>query len=344
MRYVNIDQIEPGQVLGKTIFSGNGNVLLANNVQLTVYMISTLRRIGVTTVYIKDARFEDVEIVDVVSEETKQIVIKQMSDSFEAIRSGKEFSSKNVSASIDSLLEEILHNKEVLLQLSDIRTEDNQAYVHALNVCTISIMIGMNLDLNYTQLKELAIGALFHDIGKVGRNKEEEEMNGKNHHSWRGFEILKNKREYSLMIAHVAFQHHEAVDGTGIPRGLSSDQIHLYAKIIAVANVYDNLLSDFSTGKNYLPHEASEKIMSLVGTQLDYDITLHFLKTVSIYPTGTSVKLTNRETAVVVGQHRGLPSRPIVRIVSNGQSEGEWDVKELDLAQHPTLFIEKVLN
>ncbi|MFC6553957.1 HD domain-containing protein [Cohnella cellulosilytica] len=66
------------------------------------------------------------------------------------------------------------------------------------------------------QLKELAMGALLHDIGKLGAPEVQE---GRMHHSWRGFDLLKNKREYSLLIAHVAFQHHEAIDGSGAPRG-----------------------------------------------------------------------------------------------------------------------------
>ena len=63
MRYVPIDAVEPGQFLGKTIFSGNGSILLSENVQLTVYMINTLKRIGVTMLYIKDENFDDVDIL-----------------------------------------------------------------------------------------------------------------------------------------------------------------------------------------------------------------------------------------------------------------------------------------
>jgi HD-GYP domain-containing protein (c-di-GMP phosphodiesterase class II) len=343
MKYVHIDQIEQGQVLGKTIFSSNGNVLLSAGTQLTVYMISTLRRIGVSHIYIKDPHFDDIQIEDVISEETKRSVIKNMSESFEAIRSGKDFSTRNVSVTIDGLLDEVMRNKEVLVQLTDIRTEDNAKYVHALNVCLMSILIGINMNLNAIQLKELAIGALLHDIGKVGI-KEEDGKDPKKHHTWRGFEILKNKREFSLLIAHVALQHHEAVDGSGIPRGLEGDKIHLYAKIIAAANTFDNMLYDLSEGRKLLPHEACEKLMTLAGRKLDQHVLVHFLKTISIYPTGSSVKLSNRETGVVVGQHRGLPGRPIVRVVTGGEGDGELEVKEIDLAKHTTLFVEVVLD
>lgn len=342
MRYYNIDQIEPGQILGKSIFTANGQVLLAEGVQLTVYMISTMKRLGVTAIYIKESDYDDIVIEDVVSEETKRQVMKQMSTTFEAIRSGKPFSTKQISVSINSLLDEVLQNSSVLLQLSDIRTEDNEAYVHSINVCTMAILVGIGMGLNTVQLKELAIGALFHDIGKIGQDGDGKDP--KHHHTWRGFEVLKSKREFSLLSAHTALQHHEAVDGTGEPRKLSSEEIHLYAKIVAAVNTYDNLLSPLTASEQLLPHEAAEKMMALVGTKLDHDVVIAFLKTVSIYPTGSSVKLSNRQTGVVVGQHKGLPSRPIIRVMYKEQQDGEYDVQEIDLAEHPTLFIESTLN
>ncbi|MFD2615109.1 HD-GYP domain-containing protein [Paenibacillus gansuensis] len=341
MRYISVETVEPGDLLGKTIYSSNGTVLLSEGVQLTVFMINTLKRIGVTMVYIKDEHFEDIEIEDILSEETKRAVMKQMSDTMDALRSGKDFSTKAVSQSVDSLLDDIMKNRDLLVHLSDIRTQDNEMYVHALNVCMMSVLMGLHRNLNVIQLKELAIGALLHDVGKVGAyDDESEEM--RKHHTWRGFEILKNKREYNLLIAHVAFQHHETEDGLGVPRQVGADSIHVYAKIVAVANTYDNLLfNEKLAGRRLLPHEACEHMMAMAGTKLDREIVIDFLRTVSVYPTGTSVKLTTRETGVVVGQHRGLPGRPVVRVVRG--TEDDFEVKEIDLARQTTVFIDSVI-
>lgn len=340
MKYVSLDSVEPGQYLGRTIFAGNGAVLLAEGVQLTVYMINTLRRIGVSMLYIQDPLFEDAVYEDPVSEENKRLVMHRMGETLEAIRSGKDFSGRAVSVSIDKLLEDISHNQEVLLQLADIRTHDNAQFVHALNVATISALIGVNMGLNQVQLKELAIGALLHDIGKVESITDDTSTDLKRHHTWRGFELLKLKREFSLLIAHVAFQHHERPDGLGLPRGLADDQIHLYAKIVTVANTFDNLL--YKDGKpQVLPHEACEVMMAMAGRELDHEALLQFTRIISIYPTGISVRLSTKETGVVVGQHRGLPGRPIVRIVRQ-EFDGEVEVKEVDLSKHTTLFIESV--
>ncbi|WP_027085885.1 HD-GYP domain-containing protein [Cohnella panacarvi] len=339
MKFVDIESVEPGQILGRTIFSSNGTVLLSAGVQLTVYMISTLKRLGVTVVYLDDPQFRDITQEEVLSEETKRVVVAQMSETFEALRSGKEFSTKAISQTVDSMLDEVLRNQTVLVQLGDIRTADNARFLHAMNVCMMASLIGLNMGLNMIQLKELAIGALLHDIGKVGAPEVQE---GRTHHAWRGFELLKMKREYSLLTAHVAFQHHEFVNGEGQPRKLSGDEIHLYAKITAVVNKYDNLIFGSNGEPPVQPHVACEVLNAMSGTELDHEVLVQFMKIVSVYPNGVSVRLSNKQTGVVVKQHRGLPSRPVVRVIN--KEDNDAVAKEIDLALQTTIFIDEVLK
>lgn len=348
MRFISVEDIETGQHLGKTVYSANGTVLLSAGVQLTVYMINTLKRIGVTMLYIKDPRFEDVQVEDVLSESTKQAVFQEMNGTLEAVRSGKEWSTRKISSNMDTLLNDVLNHKEVLLQITDIRTADNASYLHALNVCLLSTMMGLNMGLNYSQLKDLAIGALLHDIGKSIPLPEEltdNELNNKYHHTWQGYELLKQKREFNILIAHIALQHHERLDGTGIPRGLHSESIHLFAKIVAVANRYDNLIGggggDGTIRRALLPHEAVEQLMASSEKDLDHEVLVEFKRIISVYPNGTGVRLSTKETGVVVRQHRGLPGRPVVR-VARGTGD-EMNIKEVDLARETTVFIDAVL-
>lgn len=340
MKFVDVESVEPGQVLGRTIFSSNGMVLLSAGVQLTVYMISTLKRLGVTVVYLDDPNYRDIEHEDVLSEETKRVVIGQMSETFEALRSGKPFNTKAISQSVDTLLDDVMRNQNLLVQLGDIRTADNAMFLHAMNVCMMASLLGLNMGLNMLQLKELAIGALLHDIGKLDAPEVQE---GRTHHAWRGFEIMKTKREYSLLSAHVAFQHHEHVDGTGQPRGLTSEEIHPFAKITAVANLYDNLVFGAGGEPPLQPHVAIEKLNALSGTALDHETLVQFMRIVSVYPNGVSVRLSNKLVGVVVGQHRGLPGRPVVRVIDK-EDDSAVEAQEIDLSQQTTLFIEEVLR
>ncbi|MGO4532216.1 HD domain-containing phosphohydrolase [Paenibacillus sp. 2TAF8] len=341
MKYVNVESVEAGEILGKTVYSSNGTVLLSAGVELTVFMVNTLKRIGVTTLYIQDEAFKDVDTEDILDEATKRAIINEMSVTLEAVRSGKDWSPKKVALSIDKLLNDVLNGRELLVQLTDIRTQDNAQYVHAMNVCLLSSVIGLNMGLNYNQLKDLAVGALLHDIGKVGETPGTM-PSSKLHHTWRGFEVIKNKREFSLLVAHTALQHHEHEDGSGVPRGIRGKDIHLFAKIVSAANIYDNLINGLS-GSSMLPHEACEEMMAMSGTKLDRDILIEFNKSVSVYPNGTAVRLSTKETGVIVRQHRGLPGRPIIR-VARGSTRYSLDVVEIDLAKQTTVFIEGVLS
>jgi HD-GYP domain-containing protein (c-di-GMP phosphodiesterase class II) len=327
--------------------------LLNAGVQLTVGMLATLRRLGVTMLFIRDEMFQDVVIEEVVSEETRREALVQFATAIQHVQGSGDFNTKLVHQSANSIIDEIMKNRNVLVSLSDIRTVDNRAFLHAINVCILSVVIGNNMGLGRQQLTDLAIGAMFHDIGKVelpeGLHREEESelpdgLRSDEQHTWRGYKRLRRKNEVSIVAAHVALQHHEHLDGSGFPRGLSGNEIHPLAKIVAVANVFDNLIAGDETRRPMLPHEATEYLMSEAGKKFDHEVVIQFLRSVAVYPTGVSVKLDSGEVGMVVGQHKGLPSRPVIRVFI--REGGEWETheaKEIDLARHTTKFIQRVL-
>lgn len=351
MKYAMLDNVKQGDKLGKSIYTGDGRVLLEEGVVLTIGLISRLRQMGVSAIYLKDDRLDDVEIEEVVTETTRREVIQTFAESVQYIQnSKKEFDLKGISKSTEKIIEEILQNQNVLISLTDIRTNDNALFVHSTNVCIMSVLIGIKLGLSRNEIKDLGMGALLHDIGKIiDPNKLETKAvkapNETNDHTWVGFNYLRRKHEISTVAAHVALGHHENVNGTGYPRKITGDQIPLFAKIVAVANFYDNLVSP-SEGTNALkPHEACERILGLTNIYFDHQVVWEFLRTIAFYPTGRQVKLTTGETGVIVGQNHGLPQRPIVRVfdVYNRSKFDDYDVKEIDLSKQTTIFITKVL-
>ncbi|WP_048602721.1 HD-GYP domain-containing protein [Rubeoparvulum massiliense] len=346
MRYVSLEMVEPGDQLGKSIFSNDGRALLNQGVQLTVGMINQLRRVGVTMLYIQDERFEDIKLEDMVAEETRRETLTSMGEVVQCVQQGQDFNANRIMEQVRKIIDQIVVNKKFLMDIHDIRTVDNHLFLHSLNVCMMSLLIGAHLQLSQHQLEELAIGALFHDLGKLIVEESEEErkvsMTNTQDHTWKGFNILKKKHELSLLSAHVALQHHEFLDGSGYPRGLSGDEIHEFARIVAVTNLYDNLISPFDGERPYAPYEAAEILMGYAEKKLDYEIVWQFLRSVAIYPTGSSLKLSNGKVGVVVDQHLGLPARPVVRIISSSEDE-EVEIEEIDLSKQTTIMIEKML-
>lgn len=345
MKYTSIERVQQGDKLGKHIFASDGRILLNEGVQLTIGLLSKLRRMGVNAVYLKDDRLNDVVIEEVVSETTKREAVETLSEAFQFIQSGKNFDSQEVSSTASKLIEEILANKDVLVNLTDIRTNDNHLFVHSVNVCIISVIVAIQLGLEPKRIQELAIGALLHDIGKIIPDETtQEELH--NDHTWKGFNFLRKSKEISTLSAHVALTHHEHIDGSGHPRKLKGDDIHFFAKIVAVANYYDNLISSVTANGHLPPHEACERIMGLTNISFDHNIVWRFLRCIAFYPTGSQVKLSTGETGVVVSQHRGLPQRPIIRIFKLDQGTyggDDFQMKEVDLAKETTIFIKEAM-
>lgn len=211
------------------------------------------------------------------------------------------------------------------------------------------MIIGINYKLSKEKLQELAVGALLHDIGVTGLPEEIVNRKGilspteaksfQNHCSL-GFDILRKKHNFSLLSSHVALQHHERVDGTGYPRGLTSNEILPYAKIVSICNIYNNLLNN--QHERLMPHEAYEVILGLAGRYFDLETVTHFIKNVAIYPTGICVRLNTGEVGVVVDQNLESPQRPIVRVLSG--AEKAKVLKEYDLLKEMTVFIQEVIR
>lgn len=351
MKYVSIDQVVQGDHLAKPIYSSDGRILLEENVYLTIGLISKLRELGITTIYIKDELLEqldlEIEEEEVITDETKREAVATLASGFQYIQAGEsEFRLKAVSNVAGSIIDDVLRNQEVLVSLTDIRTEDNELFLHSIQVCVLSVLIGIKLHLDRSKLRDLAIGALLHDIGKIVEDDDDKKGEYDNDHTWKGFNFMRRNPEMSNLSSVVMLQHHEHVDGTGYPRGIKADDIHLNAKITAVANMYDNYITkeDDESGRVLYPYEACEKIMALTNLHFDHDVVWSFLRSVAFYPNGSHVKLTTGETGIVVGQNKGLPQRPVVRLMKTSYQIDQVVVKEIDLAKETTVFIDKIIS
>lgn len=110
-------------------------------------------------------------------------------------------------------------------------------------------------------------------------------------HTEIGFQILKEEPNIPLLAAHCALQHHERIDGSGYPRGLTGPQIHEYAKWLGVADSYDAMTSNRVYKKAMLPHQAVEALYVGSGTLYEQKHLELFRDRVAIYPLGLTVKL-----------------------------------------------------
>lgn len=347
------DQLQPGMVVARNVFSANGTLLLAHDVILDDNLIARLGNLKIDSVYVRHPLC-DVEPVEIMHEKTRVETIRMTKKAFENFRGSQVIQVAGLQNIVRKIIEDAMGNHQALIHLTDIRTHDDYTFAHSINVCLISVMIGLKMRLKEQELFDLAMGAILHDLGKMLvpsaiLNKpaalspaEWEEMRV---HADKGFEILRKQGAVSLVSAHVAYQHHENYDGSGYSRGLRGQDIHRYARIVAVADIYDAVTSDRPYRRAYLPHEAYEIIAASRGTKLDPKVTDVFLENVALYPVGSTVLLDTGEVGVVLNAHPKLQARPVVKVVVDAAG-APWvgPEKVIDLTRELTRFITKVFR
>lgn len=333
MKYIQTQNLKSGMILASTIYDNKGNVLLKCNTLLKNNYINKIRNLGYDGIYV----YEDNGIKDkmsIISEETRIKTINNL----------KKYNIDECLFMANEIVEEIQSQKDIVVEMINLSSYDNYTYVHSVNVDVLSVIIGIGLGLKNEELKNLSTAALLHDIGKSCIdsdiiNKPEkltpEEYEEVKKHSFYGYNMMKSNPCISATVKNAIYSHHENEDGSGYPRGLKGDNIHLFAKIIHIADVYDALTAKRVYKEAMNPAEAIEYLMANAGKQFDLDIVNVFLKYVAPYPVGVTVMLSNGEKAIVVQNNKKMLSRPIVMT---------RDGKLIDLLIAKNITIKKLYN
>ncbi|EKE04527.1 MAG: hypothetical protein ACD_20C00052G0002 [uncultured bacterium] len=156
-------------------------------------------------------------------------------------------------ATRDIIVEEVGSNIEKIECISQLRIFDEYTFSHTINVSSMSTALGIVLGFNETDISDLALGALLHDIGKMEVPKDILNKPGKldpdefqymRSHSLLGYQYIKKKMGYDDKVAQVALEHQERYGGGGYPNGLKGKEISLFSQVTAIADVYDALISN----------------------------------------------------------------------------------------------------
>ncbi|MGM1047907.1 MAG: HD-GYP domain-containing protein [Bacillota bacterium] len=354
MRLIPVNLLKPGMVLGKKIYNSDGLILLAEGVKLTDGLIRRLGGLDLSYIYIEDAKTEDIVIPELLSQQTKLEAIRSIRTGFKNLEERPTMKGsflhlgKTFSGMMETIMDEISAVDESMVLLTDMNTNDFNLYQHSLNVCLYSMVLGISYGYSREEIRVLGLGALLHDIGKTrippgliqkpGRLTDEE-FREVQKHTEIGFKILKDEPNIPLISAHCALQHHERLDGSGYPRGLTGPETHEYAKWIAITDSYDAMTTHRVYKPAMLPHQAVEVMYAGSGTLYEQSFLAIFRDRVAIYPPGMTVQLSTGETGVVSKIHSEVPHRPVVRILNNAAGEELRQLYEIDLSESLAVMI-----
>lgn len=352
MRRLPLAALEPGMIVARTVSATNGRPLLIQNTPLTQAYIHRLQVLGIGSVWIKDG-LADVDIPQIISDKVLTAVSISLSDTINRMTAGKTINVPNLKKSVSLLIEDILFNRNMLIQLEDIHTYNDYLLFHSINVAVFSIMTGMTLGYTEGNLADLGIGALLHDIGmifidpaitkKPGNLTASEQEEVMKHPDY-GFNILRTNREIPITAAHVAYQHHERLDGGGYPRQLAGKQILEYGQIAAVADTFDAVVADRPYRKGYSTPEGVLILKKLSNTFFHPDIVDAFTANIAIFPVGSLLHLNTGHIAVVTSVTKLNSSRPVVNVICDDGGNLLQPPFEIDLAKTDEVKIVGRLN
>ncbi|MBP2643782.1 MAG: rpfG 14 [Firmicutes bacterium] len=344
-----ICDIQPGMILGRPLYSDDGQVLLSENTTLTVPLIQRLSEVGFATLYIKEPIVDEEEnVLSLLSEQrifsqAHAQILQVLEDIFEKVRRFQEVPIEDIEKIADESVNRLVKEAGIIRHLNDLKSTDDYTFVHSLNVGILSGVIGKWMGYTGKRLKDLIMTGLLHDIGKTQIPLEilnkpgrltEEEMNIMQEHATLGFEMVKKTGAPKDILLGI-WQHHERLNGEGYPFQLTDDEICPYARIVAVADMYDAMTSDRVYRQATNLFKAIEEVFSQMFGKLDPEVTTTFLYHLKDSLVGYIVRLSDGSEARVIHLDRDRALRPIVKL-----SDGRY----IDLEARHDLVISEVIS
>lgn len=342
MRKIPINLLQPGMRVGQVLYNSLGQLLINKGTLLTEKLIARLRMAGIPSIYVENDFLSNVEIVDVITGEVREKAKRQVRELLhETSVSGcgcAIIRLADITRTVEQIIDQLFGNPGLMVNLVDIRAIDDYTFGHSVNVCVLSLLTGITMGYDRAELLALGIGALLHDIGKAKIPDQiltkpgkltQEEFEIIREHPVFGYKMLLNMPGVSTDSAHIAHEHHERYQGQGYPRGIKKKEIHDFAVICGIADVFDALTSDRVYRKAYPIHEAYELLSGSGNFLFDYQIVEAFLQNIAAYPLGTTVRLSSGQIGVVAETKRGLSIYPRVRVFldSNGSGIEPYDIE-----------------
>lgn len=330
MRLVEFEDLAPGMVIADDFYGINGGILAKKGTTINQNYIKSLSHYEIPFLYVLDSHSDDIKVNCSITSYTRNEATQNLKALYTAISNSQKHlyhqALQKCLTSIDRLTEDIIGEKIDLYDVFDIKMIDNYRYQQPVNVTIIALIIGKSLNLSSLDMYHLACGAFFHDIGYMFVPESVLNKDGKltpaeitlvQTHAEEGYRFAKDEFNLPMKSYLAILQHHERYDGKGYPMGKSGDDISMYARIVAIADVFDALSSHRRQRGALSPTQAYKMIIEGAGKNFDPTLVKSFIDRVSPYPVGYTLKLPDGRIGVVAKNYRGRPFNPTVRIISD---------------------------
>ena len=240
---------------------------------------------------------------------------------FDEIIGGGTPDRKKLLATTQTLMNSVRLKSDLFAYMSHMKADDQHTFVHSVNVGMLCNIFGQWLKLSPEETEDLTMAGLVHDIGKTQVPSEvlnkpdrltEDEFNQVRMHTKMGYDLVKDLN-ISDAVKQAVLLHHERNDGSGYPFGFQRDQIPEFAKIVAIADVYEAMTSARTYHKKFSPFKVIQLFEQESYGYLDTKYLFTFLENIAHYYLGEQVRLTDGTEGKIVFIHNQSPSRPIIQ-------------------------------
>ena len=330
------------------MYGTSGVVLISEGTILKREYVEKLLELKITDVFVEDEISRDIQVQDITEEKISEQCTEKLKETLErfSYASGEEL--RELSRVATEVMEGVLLQDEVIYTISNVRNYSKSLYEHSLSVAALAILIAVRAGYSQTETKEIAMGALLHDIGFtnvkekyqgiiLSEEKEKVQKEIKRPVVY-GYIEVEQQDWIASISREIILYHHERLDRSGYPFHMSGDKLKPQVRLVAICDAFDNMVYG-NLERRKKVHEALDEIMRFGGIKFDADLVKIFLRSVATYPTGALVRLNDGRSGIVLRQNAENPTRPLIRIVEQN-SGGEWIRKEdKDLAEELALFI-----
>lgn len=318
---ISLTSLPVGKTLARDLFDATGRLLLPRGTILQSSHVQRLLRLDYHTVYINE---RDGPAGGKSALPTAYITaVEGFRQVMEILLQEGEANRDQVEETVEQLYPHVLETNNILSCLRNLRSRDEYTYQHSVSVSVLAIKLGQTMKIPAADLKALGTAGLLHDIGKCRiplnvLNKpgqlDDDEWKLINCHPVYGYDIVKKMHFDDPRVALSVRQHHEHLDGSGYPEGRTAGDIHFFARIVAVSDVFDALTSERFYRRRVPMIPAIKEVMASTTGHLDPEISCHLLKYILDVLPGEKVLLNTGELATVIRTFESEPSHPLVRI------------------------------
>lgn len=307
-------KILPLELAGKDklnydLYDESGNVLYNRGEELSPSLLMQLnfkqvfKREESDEITVPTRIKEGKEFTSAISEVATESLLKNTKEIVKKAFEGGEPDISVCEASRDIILDEVSDKIEKIDCIGQLRVFDEYTFSHTVNVSSMCSALGLTLGFSEQDLKDLALGALLHDIGKMlvpknilnkpGRLTAEEFQEMKNHTTY-GYNVIKNEMQLPDKIARVALEHQEKYSGIGYPNGYKNKEISLFAQVCSICDVYDALVSK-RVYKDAMPSHDAIKILLSEGSKSFNPFMLYKFIYLANYKSSTELKISEED-------------------------------------------------